>query len=125
ESTARPSASPPRSTSTPPRSNLGTPSGDTLVGHPREGVPQGCPTRVSQLFLNQAAGDAVAGVAGWLRLVVIGLGVNHQRRTVAGEEAVRAFQRLVVREKLSLDLAVRRHLDVGQVAGVRAFGIHE
>src|SRR5690349_14735874 len=40
-------------------------------------------------WLNDAAGDAVAGIAGRIGLVVVRLGVNHQRRAVAVEQRIR------------------------------------
>ena len=47
------------------------------------------PTALAAALLDHAAGDAVAGVAGRIALVVVGLGVDHERRAVVIEHRVR------------------------------------
>jgi hypothetical protein len=70
--------------------------------------------------LDHAAGDAVAGVAGRIGLVVVGLGVDHQRRAVGVEQRVRLarLERDLAVEDLDREIAVLRHMQVGHVAGV-------
>ena len=76
--------------------------------------------------LDHAAGDAVAGVAGRIGLVVVRLGVDHQRRAVIVEQRVRLalFQRDRRVHDLDRKLAALRHVQVRHVAGMALAGHH-
>src|ERR1051326_6654543 len=81
--------------------------------------------RGGSLLRDDAAGDAIAGVAGRVGLHVVGLGVNHERRAGAAEERVGAVaeRHQLVRERLRRRAGLQ-HGEVVHVAGVRTLRIH-
>jgi hypothetical protein len=50
------------------------------------GQPSALFLRVTCLFCNHAAGDAIAGIAGRICLHVIGFGMDHQRGSPVAED---------------------------------------
>lgn len=77
-----------------------------------------------KLFAQQAAGDAVSGVARWVGFLVISLGVDDKRRaTVAEQRMAAAADRDVLIFHLEVGFAVRVDGEVRVIAGVMAFGI--
>ena len=51
-------------------------------------TPEPFQTLPAALSLHDAAGDAVAGVAGRLARVIVGVGVDHERGAVVVEERI-------------------------------------
>src|SRR6478609_8312732 len=74
--------------------------------------------------LDHAAGDAIAGVASRVGLVIVGLGVDHERRAVVVEQRVRLalLQRNRRVDDLDRKLAALRHIKVRHVAGMALAG---
>jgi len=75
---------------------------------------------------DQAAGDAVAGVAGGVGLHVVGLGVDHEGYAAIAEKRVRVgAEGDIVIDDGRLGRAGAADGEVGHVAGVMAVGIFE
>src|SRR6266404_9933071 len=85
------------------------------------------PTRsmpAQRLLLNYAAGDAVAGVARGVGLLVVGLRVDHKRCSAVAEQRMAVFaERHVFILCFEMRFAIRPHGEVGVVASMVALGI--
>src|SRR6266404_1020677 len=85
------------------------------------------PTRfvpAQRLLRNCAAGDAVAGVARGVGLLVVGLRVDHKRCSAVAEERMAVLaERHVFILCFEMRFAIRPHGEVGVVAGMVALGI--
>ena len=78
------------------------------------------------LLRDCAAGDAVAGVAGGIGFVIVGFGMDDDRRAAVAEQRLWAVAEIdVIVLKLGVGDASGVHLDISHVAGVMAFGIVE
>lgn len=78
-------------------------------------------------LLNDAASDTVAGIAGWVRYIIIRFRVDDERCAVSFDERIR-LARLKGdngRGDVDDDFAIRADLDVGQVAFVKSLGVVE
>ena len=80
-----------------------------------------------ELLRDYAAGDAVPGVAGGIRLVVVGFGVDDYRRTAVAEQRVGAVAQcyIVVQHLYSIDSALSIDREIAHITSVVAFGIIE
>ena len=78
------------------------------------------------LLRDYAAGDAVAGSAGGIGLIVVGFGVDDDGSAAVAEERVGSLtESYVCVLKFRIGLAFRIHSEVLHVTGVVAFGIVE
>ncbi len=76
------------------------------------------------LLCNHTAGDAVAGIARGVGLLVVGFGVHHESgASVAEQRMAVAAERDVFILPLEMRFAVRAHREVGVVTGVVTFRI--
>src|SRR5258705_9221365 len=78
-----------------------------------------------RLFDN-AAGDAVAGVSGWIGLLIVGIGVDDERQAAVAEDRMGAVgPGEVFGFGPQAGLAVSADCDIGVVASVVAFRIFQ
>src|SRR5882724_8749583 len=78
-----------------------------------------------RLFDN-TAGDAVAGVAGWIGLLIVGLGVDYERQAAIAEDRMGTVgPGEVFGFGTQADLPVSADRDVGVVASMVAFRIFQ
>src|SRR6476469_5286501 len=92
--------------------------------------PQGAPKLRAHLathvlLLDDAAGDAIAGIAGWVGGVVVLGGVDHHGSATLLEDRVRfaLFQGDVLVHDLERQVSVGRNSNIVHVAGVMAFRV--
>src|ERR1700756_3675598 len=78
-----------------------------------------------KLFRNHSTSNAVPRVPRGIGLIVVGLRVHHDRRTVGQQRKRAVLERDIGILQLSLRLAVGSYCEVLHVAGVMSFGIVE
>ena len=92
----------------------------------RHGASPNCAFNFFLLFCNHPTRDAIAGVSGGVRLVIVGLGMNHNCSAFA-EKGMRAVLQCDV-AILKMDLlgrAIGAHGEVFHITGMVALGILE
>ena len=95
-----------------------------MVTKATEVVVPACPASILELFCNDAAGYAVAGVAGGIRLHVVGFGVDYDRGAAVAQERMGAVaEAYVVILQFGVGDTSIVNVEILHVAGVVAFGI--